>query len=84
LRLAVGLTRMDVITPAVLRRRYGRTTPDDADRNAFMAALVLRTSGLRRVDGVLREGQIERVTREKDRIVVPASEAFGVTLDFRD
>ena len=33
---------------------------------------------------IIRDGGIAGVVREADRIVVPASEAFGVTLEFRD
>jgi hypothetical protein len=48
-----------------------------------MAALTIRTRSLERAATALAAGQIRGVRREADRIVVPATEAFGVTLEFR-
>lgn len=83
-RLALGLARVDIVQPAVIGRRYGRAAPSDDGRDAFMAALVLRTRDLAQAKSALRAGDIHGVVRQNDRIVVPASSAFGVALDFRD
>ena len=48
-----------------------------------MAALTIRTRSLERAAAALAAGQIDGVRREPDRIVVPATETFGVTLEFR-
>jgi hypothetical protein len=81
--LAVGLSRFDVVTTDALVREYGDAAPAADGRDDYMAALTIRTGSLDRAAAALAAGQIGGVRREPDRIVVPASEAFGVTLEFR-
>jgi hypothetical protein len=83
LRLGLGLTRLDVLTPAQVARRFGDAAPEPDGRTEAMAALVLRTCDLDRVEAALTAGDIVGVDRQHDRILVPASEASGVTLEFR-
>jgi len=80
--LAVGLSRFDVVTQDALTREYGEAAPTD-ERDEFMAALTIRTRSLEQAAAALAAGQIKGVRRETDRIVVPASETFGVALEFR-
>ena len=82
-RLLVGLSQFDVITPAALQREFGDAAPDGAGRAEFMAALTLRTRSLDAVAEALQAGGIAGARRESDRIVVPASAAFGTVLEFR-
>ncbi len=81
--LAVGLSRFDVITMAALVHEFGDAAPAADGRDEYMAALTLRTRSLERAAAALATGAIKGVRREPDRIVVPAAEAFGVTLEFR-
>lgn len=81
--LAVGLSRFDVLTPDALAREFGAAAPAAEGRDDYMAALTLRTRSLDRAAAALAAGQIGSVQRASDRIVVPATEAFGVTLEFR-
>lgn len=80
--LAVGLSRFDVITPDALSRAFADAAPAADGRDQFMAALTIRTHSLERAAAALVAGQIKGVRREADRIVVPATETFGVTLEF--
>jgi hypothetical protein len=48
-----------------------------------MAALTIRTRSLDATAAALATGQIPEVRRHPDRIIVPADQAFGVTLEFR-
>jgi hypothetical protein len=43
----------------------------------------MRTRSLNSAAAALKTGQIPGVRAEEDRIVVPASAAFGMTLEFR-
>jgi hypothetical protein len=83
LRLSMGLTRLDVIAPAEVARRFGVAAPAPDGRAEAMAALVLRTADLDRAAAALHAGGIAGVLRDDGRLVVPAAEAFGVTLEFR-
>jgi Glyoxalase-like domain len=83
-RLLVGLSQFDVITPTALQRAFGDAAPDGNGRPEFMAALTLRALSLEVVADALRVGGIANVRRESDRIVVPASAAFGTVLEFRE
>lgn len=79
--LLLGLARFDVTTAAALRAAYGAAAPEDDGRTEFMALLSLRTCALDRAEAALIAGGIA-MRREPNRIVVPASEACGVTLEF--
>jgi hypothetical protein len=81
--LPVGLSQFDVLNVEHLVREFGEAAPDHEGRDEFMAALTIRTRSLEVAAAALEAGQIRGVHREADRIVVPASEAFGVTLEFR-
>jgi Glyoxalase-like domain len=82
--LAVGLARVDVISPDALKREFGEAAADGAGRTQFMAALSLRTLSLRNVESALTAGCVNGVQRFEGRIVVPASSAFGATLEFHE
>jgi len=81
--LMLGLSQFDVISPAELVREYGEAAPQADGRADFMAALIIRTRSLDLAAAALAAGKITGVRRDADRIVVPASETFGVTLEFR-
>jgi hypothetical protein len=80
--LALGLSRFDIVTQEQLAREFADAAPQD-DRAEFMAALTVRTRSLKRAAAALGAGSVEGVRREQDRIVVPATATFGVTLEFR-
>jgi hypothetical protein len=79
--LHVGLSRFEVVTQAALATSFGRAAPDAAGRDAFMAALSLRTRSLDHAATALAAGGVDACRRNR-RIVVPASAAFGVALEF--
>jgi Glyoxalase-like domain len=80
--LVVGLSRFDIVTLEQLADEFADAAPRD-DRPEFMAALTIRTRSLERAAAALSAGSIKGLRREADRIIVPASETFGVTLEFR-
>jgi hypothetical protein len=79
----IGLSRFDVITLAELAREFGDAAPPAEGRDEFMAALTIRTRSLDRAADALTVGRIGGFKRAADRVVVPATETFGVTLEFR-
>ena len=79
--LALGLARCEIRTPAALRRAFGAAAPAPDGRAEAMAVLGLRSLDLDRTQAALTAGGIPH-RREGDRIVVPAAEACGVTLEF--
>ena len=81
--LAIGLSRFDVVHIEELMRQFDDAAPDAEGRTEFMAALTIRTRSLQLTKVALEAGQIAGVRHEADRIVVPATQAFGVTLEFR-
>ncbi len=81
--LFVGLSQFDIITSDALVREFGDAAPAAEGRDEYMAALTIRTRSLERAAAALAAGQIKNVRHEPDRIVVPATEAFGVVLEFR-
>jgi hypothetical protein len=81
--LLIGLSRFDVVAPAVLTKEFGDAAPEAGGRDEYMAALTIRTRSLEQAATALRTGRIAGAKREAERIVVPASEAFGATLEFR-
>ncbi|MBC7636756.1 MAG: VOC family protein [Acetobacteraceae bacterium] len=48
-RLAVGLTSVEIISPGECAARYGEAAPDGAGRAQYMAGLVLRSRNVSRV-----------------------------------
>ena len=80
--LAIGLSRFDVITPAELAREFGDAAPAADGRTEYMAALTFRTRSLDGTAAALQTGRINGVKRTAERIIVPASETFGVALEF--
>jgi hypothetical protein len=82
--LSVGLSQFDVITPAALKSEYGDAAPDGTGRTQFMASLSLRTRSLRSAASALAAGGVSGTRQSAGRIVVPASSAFGATLEFHE
>ena len=80
--LVVGLSRFDIVSPATLGSEFGPAAPDGQGRHQFMAALTLHTRSLDTAAAALAAGGVE-TRREPQRIIVPATAAFGVTLEFR-
>jgi hypothetical protein len=80
--LLLGLARFDIITPAALWEMFGEAAPDSRGRHDYMAALTLRTLSLDAAETALEAGGIRGTDRIGTSVLVPASEAFGVTLEF--
>ncbi len=80
--LIVGLSRFDVVTPAALWEMFGGAAPDSRGRRDYMAALTIRTLSLDAVETALDAGGIRGWDRIGTSVLVPAAEAFGVTIEF--
>jgi hypothetical protein len=82
LRLGLGLTRLEVLSAIDVALRFGAAVPAD-ERAEAMVALVLRTASLDRAEFALTAGGVA-YARDADHILVAASEACGVALEFRE
>ena len=80
--LILGLSRFDVVTPGALWEMFGHAAPDSRGRRDYMAALTIRTLSLDAAELALEQGGVKGVDRIGTSVLVPASEAFGVTLEF--
>ena len=80
--LTVGCSRFDVVTPDALRSEFGDAAPDGGGRDSYMAALEFRTRSMDAAWAAMQSGGISRAMRVADRVVVPATEAFGAALAF--
>ncbi|HYZ22961.1 MAG TPA: VOC family protein, partial [Rhodopila sp.] len=80
--LVLGLARFDIVTPAALWEMFGDAAADSRGRRDYMAALTLRTLSLDAAETALEAGGIRGIDRIGTSVLVPASEAFGVTLEF--
>lgn len=82
IRLAVGLSRFVVVDPGTLAARFGSAVPAAQGRREWMAALVLRTSGVAMAAQALREGGIAMAEQTAERVLVAPDQTMGVTLAF--
>jgi hypothetical protein len=80
--LILGLSRFDVVTPTALWEMFGAATADSRGRRDYMAALTIRTLSLDAVETALEAGGIRGWDRIGTSVLVPAPEAFGVTIEF--
>ena len=78
-RLAVGLTRFDVVTRPALVARFGTAAIADDGRDEAMAALILRTTSLATAQAGLGGVAVREIAGQ---LVVAPAETFGVTLVF--
>lgn len=80
--LILGLSRFDVVTPTALWEMFGGAAPDSRGRSDYMAALTVRTLSLDVAETALETGGVKGWDRIGTSVLVPASEAFGVTVEF--
>jgi hypothetical protein len=80
--LVAGLARIEIVTPSALWESFGAAAPDSRGRAEYMAALTLRTTSLDMAEQALDAGGIRGVDRIGASVLVPAAEAFGVTIEF--
>jgi hypothetical protein len=80
--LILGLSRFDVVTPMALWEMFGEAAPDSRGRRDYMAALTIRTLSLDAVETALEAGGIRGWDRIGTSVLIPAREAFGVTIEF--
>jgi Glyoxalase-like domain len=80
--LILGLSRFDVVHPGALWEMFGGAAPDSRGRRDYMAALTFRTLSLDAAETALEAGGIKGVDRIGTSVLVPATEAFGATLEF--
>src|ERR1700712_1916399 len=80
--LVLGLSRFDVVHPGAVWEMFGGAAPDSRGRRDYMAALTFRTLSLDAAETALEAGGVRGVDRIGTSVLVPATEAFGVTLEF--
>ncbi len=80
--LVAGLARLTVVRPKALRMQFGEMAPEGDGRPSWMAALTLRTLSLEQA-AVALQG-VSEAARERERILVPATAAMGVAIEFRE
>lgn len=80
--LIVGLSRFDVVTPSALWEMFGDAAAESRGRRDYMAALTLRTVSLDAAERALEAGGIRGIDRIGASVLVPAAQAFGVTIEF--
>jgi hypothetical protein len=80
--LILGLSRVEVVTPMALWEMFGGAAPDSRGRRDYMAALTFRTLSLDAVERALEAGGIRGWDRIGASVLVPATEALGVTIEF--
>ena len=81
-RLAAGAVQVELMLAEMLTARFGNATPDPAGRTDYMAGLRIRTASLCQTAKVLQVAKISGVKIESQRIIVPASKAMNVVLEF--
>ncbi len=81
-RLAVGLSRFDILDPRETTARFGAAVPAAQGRREWMAALVLRTRDVAMAAHALRAGGIALAEHTPDRVLVGPDQTMGVTLAF--
>ena len=77
----IGNSRFDIVTEAELKAQFGDASPDAEGREAYMAALTLRTTSLAKAADALKAGKIP-FSEKNGRLIVPAKEAVNATLEF--
>ena len=80
--LTAGSVSVDFVTHNELSERYGDLAPDPAGRADYMAALTIRTGSLSAAARALEAGGVTAARVEAQRIVVPATAAMNVALEF--
>lgn len=80
--LIAGLARFDVVTPGALWEMFGVAAAESRGRRDYMAALTIRTVSLDAAERALEAGGLRGFDRIGTSVLVPAAQAFGVTLEF--
>ena len=80
--LILGLSRFDIVHPGAVWEMFGGAAPDSRGRRDYMAALTFRTLSLDAAETALEAGGVRGVDRIGTSVLVPATEAFGVTVEF--
>jgi len=81
-RLEAGSVTVELVTRAELSQRLGDCAPDAAGREDYMAALTVRTESLAQAAQALDAGGVTVARVEEHRIVVPATAAMNVAVEF--
>lgn len=80
LRLVVGLTSLDLLTPDAVAAQFGMAAPDGQGRPSWLAALGLRVRALDRAAAAISVPH----RQDAGRIIVDSTEAFGTALEFTE
>lgn len=80
--LEAGSVTVELVTRAELSQRLGDCAPDATGRADYMAALTVRTASLAQAAQALEAGGVTAARCEERRILVPATAAMNVALEF--
>jgi hypothetical protein len=81
-RVTASDTEIDYLTPDAVLARFGDTVAVDEAGKDRMVALVVRTASLAAATRAFQDGGVTGVQEHGERLVVPASVAYGVALVF--
>lgn len=82
--LRIGDVEVLIASPQRLFQDLGAALPDPLGRGDHMALLGIRVRSLSRAAEIARSGGVDALRVEPDRVVVPASQAMNVTLEFSE
>lgn len=80
--LLAGKVAVEICPREELARALGSAMPDSAGRANHLALLGIRVRSLRTTEETLKANGVQHVRVGSDRILVPASEAMNVALEF--
>ncbi len=83
IRLVVGLSSFDFVTPAKVAGMFGDAATDGGGRDQYMVALGIRTRSLAQAAAAFAAGDVA-FRRDASRILVPATQAMGTVLEFHE
>lgn len=81
-RVTAGETEIDFLTPDAVQARFGDTVVLDEQGQDRKVALVVRTRSLAAAARAFQDGGVIGVQERGERLIVPASVAYGVALAF--
>lgn len=84
LTLAAGTVEIELVATDTLQVQLGDAMPLPSGRSDFIAKLGIRTASLRATSKALRDGGIPFTHPDPGRILIPASAALNVAIEFAE
>lgn len=80
--LAVGLARLDILSPAAAAAEWGAALPAAAGRTSFLAGMSFRTTSLATAGRALEAGGVGVVGASAERLLAAAASGFDTAVEF--